>query len=101
MNEDDYFAKLDQEARAKLKAKLDAQDEARSRAERRAAHFHRCGKCGAGMDTHTFRGVDIEVCPECGAVLLDKGELETLAGHDDHGTIITGILQLFGRGDAA
>jgi Zn-finger nucleic acid-binding protein len=34
-----------------------------------------------------FRGVEIDVCESCGVVLLDPGELETLAGKDETGVI--------------
>lgn len=37
------------------------------------------------MDTTIFKGVEIERCPSCGAVLLDPGELEELAGEDQSG----------------
>ncbi len=36
------------------------------------------------MKTELFKGVEIERC-ECGAVLLDPGELELLAGKDESG----------------
>ena len=55
-------------------------------------HFHKCGKCGADMKTELFKGVEIERC-ECGAVLLDPGELEQLAGTDESGFFTA----LFGR----
>jgi Zn-finger nucleic acid-binding protein len=32
-----------------------------------------------------FKGVEIEKCPACSAVLLDPGELEQLAGKDESG----------------
>ena len=35
------------------------------------------------METKLFKGVEIEICPNCGAVLLDPGELEQLAGKDE------------------
>ena len=47
------------------------------------------------MDTTNFKGVEIEVCPNCGAVLLDPGELETLAGEDQAG-VVEMIAGLFG-----
>ncbi|HHO50449.1 MAG TPA: hypothetical protein ENK18_06130 [Deltaproteobacteria bacterium] len=81
-DEEEYFRRLDQEAKAKLKAKLDREHAETSRAVRIELHHHKCGKCGADMTTQAFRGIEIEVCNECGAVLLDPGELETLAGRD-------------------
>jgi Zn-finger nucleic acid-binding protein len=48
------------------------------------------------MDTRLFRGVEVEVCPQCGAVLLDRGELERLAG-EEHEGVLTALSALFGR----
>lgn len=92
--EDEYFAKLDREKMDKLKAKLEQERTVASRDEERRIHFHRCGKCGAQMETKSFRGVEIEICPACGAVLLDPGELEQLAGADRSG-FWTGVRDLF------
>jgi predicted RNA-binding Zn-ribbon protein involved in translation (DUF1610 family) len=83
--ENKYFEKLEAEKRARMAKERKAQREAEALAARKAAHWNRCGKCGAEMDTRVFRGVEIEVCPECGAVLLDRGELEALAGQDKSG----------------
>lgn len=79
-DEDDYFRKLDQEAKAKLKARLDAEQAEQAREQRRQLHRNKCGKCGADMRTEVFRGIEIDVCTECSSVLLDPGELEQLAG---------------------
>lgn len=93
--EEEHFAKLDREKLAKLKAKQEAEEAAQALAARKELHHHKCGKCGADMDTHPFRGVEVEICPECGAVLLDNGELEKLAG-DDQGGILSGLFSAFG-----
>jgi len=81
-DEEEYFKKLDMEAKAKLKAKLDAQKAEAERAARKKLHYLKCGKCGGDMVTEVFRGIEIERCQWCGAVLLDPGELEALAGED-------------------
>jgi hypothetical protein len=94
--EAEHFAKLDREKLAKLKAKQQAEAAAMAAEELRQLHHHRCGKCGTAMDTHPFRGVEIEICPACGAVLLDNGELETLAGQDQTG-IVAGLFGLFSK----
>jgi len=83
--EDEYFHRQDKEKLARLKAEAEAEQAAAALEERRLAHWHRCGKCGADMATQVFKGVEIEVCNECGAVLLDNGELQTLAGKDASG----------------
>ncbi len=93
--EEEYFARVEAqktEQLAKEIAKREAEEAAHSLKE---LHYLHCGKCGTKMDTTTFKGVEIEVCPNCGAVLLDPGELEALAGEDQAG-VIDVIAGLFG-----
>ncbi|MEN0064159.1 MAG: zf-TFIIB domain-containing protein [Myxococcota bacterium] len=96
-DEDEYFHKLDQEAKARLRAKLDAEMSEKEAEERKKLHFHKCGKCGTDMQTLIFRGIEIESCPNCGAVLLDPGELQTLAGEDQTATFRS-FFSMFGSG---
>jgi rubrerythrin len=84
-HEDEYFHRQDQEKLDKLRSKV-GEETAQSEADAaKALHFHKCGKCGSEMGTILFKGVEIEKCPDCGAVLLDPGELEQLAGKDESG----------------
>ncbi len=83
--EEEFFKKKEAEQIKKLKAKLDAEKAEQAAKELQELHHLRCGKCGTKMDTQTFKGVEIEVCPNCGAVLLDNGELQTLVGKDASG----------------
>ena len=78
--EDEYFTRLEAEQKAKLKKQIDAEKAELAKEERKKLHYLKCGKCGGEMDTVPHRGVEIEVCKDCGAVLLDPGELETLEG---------------------
>ena len=81
-HESEYFLKAEREKLQRLKEQQErekAEEEARRLKE---LHHHKCGKCGHDMETRAFKGVEIEVCPACGAVLLDPGELEQLAGED-------------------
>lgn len=94
--EEEYFAKEDREKIAQLKKQWQAEAAAKALEERRELHYNKCGKCGAQMETVPFRGVEIEVCTECGAVLLDKGELQTLAG-EDQGGILVGLFSIFNK----
>ena len=45
----------------------------------------KCGKCGYDMQTIRWRNVDVEKCFRCGAILLDDGEREKLAGKEGGG----------------
>jgi len=84
-HEDEYFHREDQTKLDKLRGKVGAENAATEAEAARELHHHKCGKCGADMDTLLFKGVEIEKCPGCGAVLLDPGELEQLAGKDEGG----------------
>jgi len=92
---DHYFAKQDAEKLAAMRDEEASAAATRALAERKTTHWNRCGKCGGEMTTTPFRGSEIEVCPDCGAVLLDYGELQTLAGDDESG-MLSGFLSLFG-----
>lgn len=93
--EEEYFAKVEAQNKAELRKELEKAESAQRAAELKALHHLHCGKCGGRMDTKTFKGVEIEVCPACGAVLLDPGELEQLAGADK-GKAVDMIAGLFG-----
>lgn len=83
--EEEYFHREEKEKLEKLKAQAAADAATKALAERKRIHFNKCGKCGADMQPQVFKGVEIDICSECGAVLLDPGELETLAGKDASG----------------
>ncbi len=85
--EEEYFHREEKEKLAKLRAQAEAEQAAAALVARRELHWHKCGKCGADMASKIFKGVEIEVCGECGAVLLDNGELEKVAGADAKGAI--------------
>lgn len=92
--EEEYFARLEREAREKAVAEAEIAREAAKRAELAAQHHQRCGKCGEQLKPQDYKGVEIDVCVGCGAVLLDPGELEQLAGADATGTL-SGLANLF------
>ncbi len=93
--ESEYFAREDREKKEKLAQTLAAERAEAERAERKALHANRCGKCGGVLAAELFRGVQIDVCGDCHSVLLDPGELETLAGEDRAGVVGT-LASLFG-----
>jgi len=95
--EDEYFARLELEKKRKLHGQQRSKQAASSLAERKTLHFNKCGKCGDTMETVAFRGIEIEICPDCGAVLLDSGELEQLAGADKGGTLSSFFESFFGK----
>lgn len=96
MAEEEYFARLEREKKERLANEAKARKKAEELAERKARHWNKCGKCGADLQVKTWRGVEIDVCPECGAVLLDQGELEVLSGKDQSG-VFKGLADMFKR----
>ncbi len=94
-DEDEYFRKLDLEAKARLHRKLMLEQADQARRDRAALHRDKCGKCGGSMTAKVFRGLEIEECGDCGAILLDPGELEALAGKDQVGTFRS-LFTMFG-----
>jgi uncharacterized protein len=86
-SEEEYFARIERENREKAAAAAAVENEAAGRAKLKALHHQRCGKCGGSLAPRDFQGVEIDVCGGCGAVLLDPGELETLAGSDSSGAL--------------
>jgi hypothetical protein len=93
--EAEYFARIDRENKEKLAEQV-ASERAQEETERlRALHAQRCGKCGGELAPELFRGVEIDVCAGCGAVLLDPGELQELAGKDQTG-VVSSLAAFFG-----
>jgi uncharacterized protein len=79
--EEDYFRQLDQELIAALRNKSAAEIEQAIRQYTRM----RCPKCGEPLEGMPSRRVEIDACPGCGGIWLDKGEWEGLVGPQEHG----------------
>ena len=93
-SEEEYFVRLEREERARAVVEAEKAKGEAARAELKALHHQRCGKCGGELKPRDFRGVEIDVCAGCSCVLLDPGELEALAGKDESGAL-AGIASLF------
>lgn len=52
--------------------------------EKKAEHRRilHCPACEEIMELQEMGAVEIDVCPTCGGVFLDRGELQTLTGYD-------------------
>jgi len=94
-NEDEYFARQNQEQIREMRAKLDAE---RKKAERSAA-TNKCPRCGGDLKEQHIEDVKIDECPECGGVWLDRGELDQLKLVNRARGVSGGVLgSLFKRG---
>ena len=92
--EEEYFSRIEREQLERIRARQDDEAATLAYEERKNMHYNKCGRCGADMKPRLFQGVEIDVCPECGTVLLDPGELEQLAG-DDRSGILTNVAEFF------
>ena len=87
--EEEYFHREDQEKIQKLREELARQRAHEARAALQSLHRMHCGKCGEMMIARVFKGVTIDCCPTCRAVLLTQDQLELLAGKDQSDIIRT------------
>ena len=87
-NEDEYFARMNAEL---LRERRAAARAAALEAERKT-HYMKCPKDGYDLASSLYHGVQIEMCPHCGGMWLDPGELELVARHEDHPRLLTRVL---------
>lgn len=94
-NEDEFFLREEAEKLHRLHSeRLKATDQAQAEAEKKA-HWMKCPKCGYGLETLKWRSVEIDKCFRCGVIVLDDGELETLAGKEDNDGFLSSFAGLF------
>ena len=79
--EDDYFRRQERKAIEKLRAKMTAEEQAKT-AEAAALQ---CPKCDGKLEALIVDKVEIDVCNACGGVWLDAGELEQLSKREGGG----------------
>lgn len=97
-NEDEYFAKRDAELiRTNREREL-----ARLAEEERRTHYLKCPKDGYDLSPREQMGVQIEVCPQCGGMWLDRGEFEQLIKLSEQPgmirRVIRDVMATLGRG---
>lgn len=76
--EREFFVKEEAEKKHRLHEAQAQERHAKTREERKALHYMKCPKCGDDLKTIRMTFVDVEECPNCGALVLDKGELEKI-----------------------
>jgi len=79
-NEDEYFVRQEAELLRQRRAELRKQQ---AEAERHS-HYMKCPRDGYDLTSQGFHGVTVEICPHCGGMWLDAGELDVILRHEDH-----------------
>ena len=93
-NEDEYIWVQEMQLRM---AKLAKQQQSESEAEKhrlKLTHWMHCPKCGQKLSPEKCGSVEIDVCPSCKGVWLDKGELGTIVEGADQGSFFYNCLQI-------
>ena len=73
--EKEYFIRQEIERLKVLREKHLRETVQKTRDEMKQLHHMHCAKCGQHMETTILETVEIEVCPDCGGIYLDAGEL--------------------------
>lgn len=92
-NEDEYFVKLDAELLKQRRAEL---DQVRAQQER-TTHYMKCPKDGGDLVERELDQVKVDICPECGGMWLDAGELDLIRSTRRSG-VSRFVDELFGMG---
>lgn len=82
-SEDEYFARQEIERRKKWAAEQSAKMATDEKEKLRQAHWMKCPKCGMDLKEIELHGVKVDQCANCGGMFLDKGEIDSLAKHDE------------------
>jgi predicted RNA-binding Zn-ribbon protein involved in translation (DUF1610 family) len=83
--EQEYFLRKELERIKALREEHKQKQAEEERVRMKELHFMHCTKCGQRMATTSFGGVDIEVCPDCGGIYLDAGELDKIVDDKKRG----------------
>jgi hypothetical protein len=97
--EQEYFLKIEMERLKKLREEHLAQMAEGERRKQKELHWLRCAKCGQRMESTRLGGVEVEICPDCGGVYLDAGELDKVVdeqGRERFGGAISKLRSLWG-----
>ena len=82
-SEDEWFAKYEIQLIRDAKRKRELEKEGDNRKAEKSAKDIHCPVDGAKMDIKKIKDIEINICPLCNGIWLDRGELEELiVAHD-------------------
>ena len=83
--EREYFVQQEMIRLKKLRDEHLRKEKDGERQKRKELHYMHCAKCGQKMETTTLETVEIDVCPDCGGIYLDAGELKKILDEKTRG----------------
>lgn len=92
--EQEYFLNLELERLRKLREEHRQKLAEEEREKLKELHHLHCAKCGQKMEVTHFEGVEVEVCPDCGGIYLDSGELDKVIEERRRGPFSDALGQL-------
>jgi uncharacterized protein len=81
-HEDEYFARIEQELKKKIKEQKNKWTSDEERDKLRNLHFMKCPKCGIDLIEIDFRGMKIDECSACRGIWLDAVEFDAMVKMD-------------------
>lgn len=92
--EQEYFLRKELERLRTLREEHRKKVAEKEREKLKELHFMHCAKCGQVMTTTQLHGIDVEICPGCGGVYLDAGELDRMLADANHGPFTAALGKL-------
>ena len=83
--EQEYFLRQEMERLKKLREEHRQKLEAEERQKLKDLHWMHCPKCGVEMSNTHLQNVEVELCPGCGGLFLDAGELDKVLQEGNRG----------------
>lgn len=77
-NEEEYFARIEQELRKKREELKERHYGEKEKAELKKLHFMKCPKCGMDLVEVDFMGMKVDECSLCRGFWLDAGEFNAM-----------------------
>jgi hypothetical protein len=92
--EQEYFLRKELERLKVLRDEHRQKVAEEERTKLKELHYMHCAKCGQTMSTTQLHGVDVEICPGCGGMYLDAGELDKLVEEHTRGPFTAALGKL-------
>lgn len=83
--EQEYFMRQELERLGRLREEHRKMLEESARQQRKEQHWMHCPKCGDDLEVTHLGGVEVDVCPDCGGLYLDAGELDKILEEKNRG----------------
>ncbi len=76
--EQEYFVRAELERLRRLREESMQRKAEEELAKLKELHWMHCPKCGTSMEVTHLSDVEVEVCPGCGGIYLDAGEIDKI-----------------------